>query len=160
MQSIERRLFKKSQALTWQWLCCVAVSGSIQFGGFSISFYSFSMLSIYMAIPHLRSGQTVNIQPLGSRLLTEKTVALFKSDELEVIRLVLLTGKSLPPHSVPGEITIQCIEGRIDVPVEGTSHVLGAGQMLFLSANVVHGVMALEDSSALVTIVLSPRKAL
>ncbi len=118
------------------------------------------MLSIYMAIPHLRSGQTVNIQPLGSRLLTEKTVALFKSDELEVIRLVLLAGKSLPPHSVPGEITIQCIEGRIDVPVEGASHVLGTGQMLFLSANVVHGVMALEDSSALVTIVLSPRKAL
>jgi quercetin dioxygenase-like cupin family protein len=107
-----------------------------------------------MAIPHARSGESIDVRPLGDRLSGAHTVALFKSDELEVVRLVLLAGKSLPPHKVPGEITIQCIEGRIDVTVEGTSHVLGAGQLLFLRGDVPHGVVALESASALVTIVL------
>ena len=107
-----------------------------------------------MAIPHAQPGQAIDVQPLGTRLSGEKTVALFKSGGLEVMRVVLRAGKSLPPHRVPGEITVQCIEGSIDVTAEGQSHVLCAGQLLFLLGNVPHGVTALEDSSALVTVVL------
>jgi quercetin dioxygenase-like cupin family protein len=107
-----------------------------------------------MAINHARSGESIDVLPLGNRLPGEKTVALFKSEDLEVMRLVLLAGKSLPPHKVAGEITIQCIEGRLDVTADGTSHLLTAGQLLFLSGNLVHGVVALEDSSAIVTIAL------
>ena len=108
-----------------------------------------------MAIQHAGSGELINVQPLGSGLLGNKTTALFKSEQLEVIRLVLRAGKSLPPHSVSGEITIQCIEGQIDVTADGHSQLLQAGQMLFLSRSVSHGVVALQDSSALVTIVLT-----
>lgn len=107
-----------------------------------------------MAIPHALPGDAIDVRPLGARLSGEKTIALFKSEDLEVMRLVLRAGKSLPPHSVSGEITVQCIEGSIDVTAEGASHVLRAGQLLFLLANVSHGVTALEDSSALVTVVL------
>jgi quercetin dioxygenase-like cupin family protein len=107
-----------------------------------------------MAIPHALPGQAIDVQALGARLSGEKTVALFKSADLEVMRLVLRAGKSLPAHRVPGEITVQCIEGSIDVTSEGESHVLRAGQLLFLLGNVSHGVTALEDSSALVTVVL------
>ena len=107
-----------------------------------------------MAIPHASPGEPIDIRPLGAGLAAAKTVALFKSENLEVMRVVLLAGKSLPPHQVPGEITIQCLEGRIDVTAEGASHVLGAGQLLYLEGNVPHGVAALEDSSALVTVAL------
>jgi quercetin dioxygenase-like cupin family protein len=107
-----------------------------------------------MAIAHASPGETIDVRPLAGRLPGEKTVALFKSEHLEVIRLVLAAGKSLPPHKVPGEITVQCIEGRIDVTAEGRSHVLGAGQLLYLAAGVTHGVVALEHASALVTIAL------
>ena len=107
-----------------------------------------------MAIAHASPGEAVDVGPLGSRLPGEKIVALFKSEHLEVIRLVLTAGKSLPPHKVPGEITVQCIEGRIDVTAEGKSHVIGPGQLLYLSGGVTHGVVALEDASALVTIAL------
>lgn len=112
-----------------------------------------------MAITHARSGEPIDVLPLGGSLSLAKTVALFKSEDLEVMRLVLLAGKSLPPHKVAGEITIHCIEGRIDVTAEGKSHLLAAGQLLFLAGNVLHGVVALEDSSALVTVALrrSPR---
>ena len=108
-----------------------------------------------MAIPHASSGQVINVQPLGARLSSERTIALFKSAQLEVIRLVLQSGKSFPPHWVAGEITLQCIEGQLEVMVEGERHVLSAGEMLFLVQRVVHGVTALQDSSALVTIVLT-----
>ena len=107
-----------------------------------------------MAIAHAFPGQAVDVQPLGARLSQEKTVALFKSEDFEVMRLVLQAGKSLPPHKVLGEITIQCIEGSIDVTAESQSHVLHAGQLLFLSSNALHGVTALQDSSALVTVAL------
>lgn len=107
-----------------------------------------------MAIPHAFPGQAVDVQPFGARLANERTVALFKSEDLEVMRLVLRAGKSLPPHKVPGEITIHCIEGAMDVTADGQSHVLRAGQLLFLLGAVLHGVTALEDSSALVTVAL------
>jgi quercetin dioxygenase-like cupin family protein len=107
-----------------------------------------------MAIPHTPPGETVDVTPLGLRLSSVKTHALFKSVDLEVIRLVLGAGKSLPSHKVPGELTIQCIEGALDVSVEGRSQVLRAGQLLYLAGGVSHAVRALEDASALVTIAL------
>ena len=81
-------------------------------------------------------------------------LALFKTDDLEVMRLVLTAGKSLPVHKVAGEITIQCIEGRIDVTLNGESRILEAGHLIYLARDVVHGVMAIEDASVLVTIAL------
>lgn len=98
------------------------------------------------------------MKPLGAALATEQTHAVFKSDELEVIRLVLGAGQALPPHQVPGEITIQCIEGALDVGVGvdagGAVRRLGAGQLLYLRGGVMHDVRAVADASALVTIVL------
>lgn len=107
-----------------------------------------------MAIDHALPGQAIDVQPLGSRLPAEKTTALFKAADLEVMRLVLVAGKSLPPHRVPGEITVHCIEGALDVTAEGKSHLLRAGQLLFLPRNTLHGVAALENTSALITIAL------
>ena len=109
-----------------------------------------------MAIKHALPGQGIDVQPLGSALSTERTAALFKANDLEVMRLVLAAGRSLPPHKVPGEITIQCIEGALDVEAEGQSHLLRAGQLLYLAGNVLHGVTALENASALVTVALKP----
>jgi quercetin dioxygenase-like cupin family protein len=109
-----------------------------------------------MAIAHARPGHIIDVRPLGASLGDQRSCALFKSRQLEVMRLVLRAGKRMPPHRVPGEITIQCLEGRLDVVVEGRSHVLEAGHMLYLPGGVAHGVVALEDVSALVTIALAP----
>lgn len=107
-----------------------------------------------MAIPHARSGQVIDVRPLGAALTGERTTALFKTDDLEVMRLVLTAGKSLPPHRVAGEITIQCLEGRIDVTLDGESRILNAGHLIYLARDVSHGVVAIEDASVLVTIAL------
>ena len=107
-----------------------------------------------MSLPHARSAQAIDIGPLGARLALDKSVALFKSEQLEVIRLVLRAGRSLPPHQVAGEVTLQCLEGLIDVTLDGSSHLLRAGQLMFLPGRIQHGIVAVEDASALLTIVL------
>ncbi len=107
-----------------------------------------------MAILHARPGEVVDISPFADRLTSEKTTALFKSADLEVMRLVLPAGKSLPPHRVAGEITIQCLEGAMVLRVEGNEQTLHAGQLLYLRGGVVHSVHAIEDTSALVTVAL------
>jgi len=66
-----------------------------------------------MAIPHAGSNEPIDVKPFGIQLTSEKATALFKSEQLEAMRVVLQAGKSLPPHKVPGEITIQCIEGEM-----------------------------------------------
>jgi quercetin dioxygenase-like cupin family protein len=108
-----------------------------------------------MALLHASSGDPLDVRPLGARIADVKTYALFKSAQLEVMRLVLPAGRKLPAHKVAGEITIQCIEGRLIVDLDTSARTLEAGELLFLAGGVLHGVTALADTSALVTIVLS-----
>ncbi len=107
-----------------------------------------------MAIQHARPGQIVDILPTEGTLPSARSFALFKSGQLEVMRVVLPAGKAFPPHRVAGEITVQCLEGRIDLSVDGVSQALRPGQLLHLEGGVLHGLVGIEDSSALVTIVL------
>lgn len=109
-----------------------------------------------MAIPHATSGQPVSVRPFGSALPQQQNTAIFKTERLEVIRLVLPQGKSMRDHKVAGDITVQCLEGRIDFTCGANHQVLSAGELLYLAGGVVHNLTALEDASALLTIVLCP----
>jgi quercetin dioxygenase-like cupin family protein len=109
---------------------------------------------ITMAIKHLEPNEISNIKSLNSDENHSKTVALFKSKDLELIHLVLNKGSSLPPHKVKGEIIIQCIEGQLDIITDEKSHILAEGQLMYLLGNQIHSVLALKYSSALVTIAL------
>ncbi len=105
-----------------------------------------------MAIQHANSGEALDIRPLGAKLVESQTIALFKSKNLEVMRLVLPKGKGMPMHRVEGDITMHCIEGGIDVVVDGASKPLVAGQLMYLSGGVPHSLTAVVDASVLVTI--------
>jgi quercetin dioxygenase-like cupin family protein len=107
-----------------------------------------------MAIPHAGSGDLVNLAPLGAELARHRTTALVKTDRLELVRVVLPAGKSLPPHQVPGDITIQCIEGSVTLSVGEHTQRMQAGQLVYLAGGTPHGLLALEDASLLVTLVL------
>jgi quercetin dioxygenase-like cupin family protein len=107
-----------------------------------------------MAIPHASSGQPIDISPLGTELKNAKTYALFKTEQMEVIRLVLPAGKSFPPHQVPGDITIQCMEGLIEVTAGDSTHKISTGQLMYVSGSVLHGLLGLEDATVLITIAM------
>lgn len=108
-----------------------------------------------MAQEHAQSGQVVSILPLGERLRGATTVAVFKAAQLEVIRIVLLAGKEWREHTAPGEITVQCIEGRIEFRSTGAWQTLEAGDFVHLRSEAPHALRAITDASALLTLCLT-----
>lgn len=109
-----------------------------------------------MAIPHAKPGDVIDVRPLGPALAAARTGTLVKTGRVEVIRLVMPAGKELAEHKAPGEITVQCLEGRIAFTALGTTRELTAGDMLYLPAGEPHSVRCVEAASFLLTILLSP----
>lgn len=109
-----------------------------------------------MALHHASSGELIDIRPLGSGLPRAVTKTLYKSDHMQVFRLVLLAGKTAPEHSVDGEITIQCLEGEVELSVGDATQTMRHGDLVCLAGGVVHALKALEDTSVLVTILRQP----
>ncbi|MEO6319209.1 MAG: cupin domain-containing protein [Polaromonas sp.] len=107
-----------------------------------------------MAIAHAASGQLIDVQPLGSQFSESRNVALFKSEGLEVIRLVMPAGKTMPSHWVKGEVTVHCLEGEVDLASHGKTQRMKTGQLVWLEGGVDHALAAAQDSTLLLTIVL------
>ncbi len=107
-----------------------------------------------MALHHAEQGEVVDVRPYGAAIRNEQSIALFKSTQLEVMRLVFPAGHHMPLHKVAGEVTLQCLEGAVDVHAEGRTHRLPAGHLLYLRGGVEHSVHAPQAASLLVTIVL------
>lgn len=110
-----------------------------------------------MAIPHAKSGEVVDVRPLREALPKTITHTIVKTDQLEVIRIVLLAGRELPTHQVPGEITVQCVEGKVAFTTGQVVRELTAGALLYVEGGGEHSLRASEDSSLLVTILLKNR---
>src|SRR6476620_5653874 len=113
-----------------------------------------------MAIPHEKPGTVIDVRPLGGALADTTTATLIKTDSLEVIRIVMPAGKDIPRHNVPGEITVQCLEGNVEFHIGELQLELTAGTLLYLEGADEHWLHANEDSSLLVTITLTHNAAI
>ena len=107
-----------------------------------------------MAISHAASGQLLDVHSLADQFSETRTFALFKTDQLEVMRLVVPAHKTVPMHQVKGEITVQCLEGEAVVTTASRTCKLGAGQLVVLDGSEPHAVKATSDSTLLVTLLL------
>lgn len=107
-----------------------------------------------MAISHALSGDLISTLPLRAALRDTCSHAVVKGRDLEVIRLVLLAGKSMPAHDVAGEVTLLCLEGKLELTLPHRTRTMVPGDLVYLDAREPHGLLALEDTSALLTISL------
>jgi quercetin dioxygenase-like cupin family protein len=105
-----------------------------------------------MALPHVSSGEVVDIQPFDKKLSDAYSHALLRTRSFEVMRLVLPKGKSFPSHHVEGESTIECIEGVVELHAHGKVQTMRARQLVYLGPGEEHALVASEDASVLVTI--------
>lgn len=110
-----------------------------------------------MALHHAKPGEVVDIRPLGDRLSGAVTATLLKSKHLQVFRLILPQGKEFHEHHVPGEITVQCLEGTVEFTAGGTRQLLTAGDLLYLDGGEPHALKGIESGSVLVTVFLQPK---
>lgn len=107
-----------------------------------------------MAKKHAASGEIVDVAPLGQALANTPSSTLVRAEHFEVFRMVLPAGKATPMHEASGLITIQCLEGRVELEAHGRTQALKAGQLVYLSDAEPHAVRGIEDSALLVTVVL------
>jgi quercetin dioxygenase-like cupin family protein len=106
-----------------------------------------------VATSHLSSGEVASLLPLGNRLEQTPTTALFKEERLEVMWIVLPAGKGMPVHAVDGPVTVQCIEGEVDLEMNEGHQILRTGDLIYLAAGAPHALTAFQNASILVTVV-------
>ena len=110
-----------------------------------------------MAIPHAKSGDLIDVRPLGASLRKTISTTLVSADDVEVFRLVLPAGEQIPDHKMPrtcelpGVVTIQCLEGEVEINSHGRTQALRMGHMVYLASGEPHALKAIKDSSVLVT---------
>jgi len=105
-----------------------------------------------MALHHAIPGEIVDLSPLGQELGNAKSAALIKSDQFEAIRLIVHEGAEIPPHDVPGSISLHCLEGRVELGLAESSLELAAGGWIYLEGGAAHSIRGIENSSLLLTI--------
>jgi quercetin dioxygenase-like cupin family protein len=105
-----------------------------------------------MALHHAKPGEVVDLRPLGGGLATARTSAIVRTPSFETVRLVLLAGREIPTHKVPGRIMLHCIEGRVQLGLPDATPELRAGEWLYLEGDVPHSVKGIKDASLLLTI--------
>ena len=108
-----------------------------------------------MALQHAASGELIPLKRGDDDIAHFTSVALAKTGNMELIRLVLPKDRDMPVHKVDGEITLLCLQGEIVCDAHGNSVVLRPGDMLYLLGGVPHGLRANEDAVALLTILLT-----
>lgn len=104
-----------------------------------------------MAQSRVEAGEKFNLISSDGASARGRTAALVKTDRFEAIRLVLSKGSSVAPHAVRGHVILQCLRGEVRLDAKAPI-ILGAGDWIYLDRGEQHGLMAIDDSALLLTI--------
>ena len=105
-----------------------------------------------MALKHAQPLEVIELKATDEARGTAVSSSLLKTPHLQLLRVVLGAGHTLPEHHVPGEITIQCLSGEVDVATPSRTCRLAAGALVMLPAAEPHRVQAHRDAVLLVTV--------
>jgi quercetin dioxygenase-like cupin family protein len=106
-----------------------------------------------MALEHASPLQPIRLLSDGTLPPDAVSVSLIKSEELQLLRVVLRAGSVLPAHWVAGECTIQCLAGTAQLIAGGRHIDLEAGDVVLVPKHLPHELQARhKDSALLVTI--------
>src|SRR6056297_852675 len=101
------------------------------------------------------------IQPeQGDTAYKENTVTakkLLSKSEVEVVRVEMTPGSSLPVHSTPVEVFFFIIEGHGEVEIGEEREAVTAGALVESPKNVPHGLHNTSDSSLKILAVKTPK---
>jgi len=101
---------------------------------------------------HISSGEVINLKTLKKGKSADTSLALVKTKDMEVIRMVVKRGKAIPEHSVEGEVSVQCLKGEVLFRIGEQARTLSKDDWLFLDGGTPHSLHAKEDCILLLTI--------
>jgi quercetin dioxygenase-like cupin family protein len=88
-----------------------------------------------MAIHHARPGEVFDLAHPQQEVPENLSTALFRTDDIEVIRRVLRADEKVPEHSVNGDMTLQCLAGAVKVSAHGATQTLAQGQLMYVASS-------------------------
>lgn len=107
-----------------------------------------------MALTHAQYGQLIDLKPLADGATDSPSTSLIKTEQLQLMHMVLHAGQTLPEHKVAGELSLQCLAGRVRLRTPGHELPLAAGQLIVLRGGEPHALVAELDSCLLLTLLL------
>ena len=81
-----------------------------------------------------------------------RQITIAHHDSLTLTLFHFSEGSRLPEHQVDGAVTIQVLEGELEVSTDDNTHHLDEGQLVILGPKVEHDVHALAESRMLLTV--------
>ncbi|MFW5965931.1 MAG: cupin domain-containing protein [Persicimonas sp.] len=81
-----------------------------------------------------------------------RQITIFHQASLTLTLFYFQEGGHLPEHVVDGPVTIQVLDGDLEVSTSEADHRLSAGQLLVLAPGVEHDVKAHAESRMLLTV--------
>lgn len=73
-------------------------------------------------------------------------INIFSNDNGGVVLVGFKAGQKLDAHTAPAELMVNVLEGSIEFTIVDKPHTIKAGEFLLVGANVLHSVVAKEDS--------------
>jgi len=70
---------------------------------------------------------------------------LYKSPTTKEVRIAFKAGQQMAEHQTPYPISVAMIEGDLDFGVQGETHSLTKGDMLYLDGGIPHDLLAKSD---------------
>lgn len=108
------------------------------------------MSGTYLEFDLIREADELRREPAWAAGRNARTLA--KYDDLRVVLTVLEAGARIPEHQTEGRISIQGVQGLVQVRAEGRTFSLAPGMLLTLDRGVQHEVEAVEDGAFLLTL--------
>lgn len=106
---------------------------------------------------HATSERVVDLRRRESQTSSHPTALLLKNHNVEILRLFLPAGTSIPSYQAAGDVILQCLSGHISLRAGPGSHDLLDGQLVYVDQNEPLSIRAREDTHLLATL-LAPRE--
>jgi len=80
-------------------------------------------------------------------------ITLMKSEMMRIVLIAIHKGNEMKMHQSDGPISLQILEGKLKFIAEDMPVVLTKGQLITLHENIKHGLIAIEETTFLLTMV-------
>jgi quercetin dioxygenase-like cupin family protein len=105
--------------------------------------------------PYVVTDVTAALQQLMHEEGWEQTdcngITLFKTDNLTTVLICMHTGSRIGENSIDGTVTLQVMEGEVELTANNEVVTLHAGQIVMLHHEVTHSLLATEETVVLLT---------
>ena len=83
----------------------------------------------------------------------QNAITVMKSEKMRIILIAMHKGNEMKMHQSEGPISLQILEGKLKFIAEDMPVVLTKGQLITLHENITHGLIAIEETTFLLTMV-------